>query len=45
MADDEDLPPPSMDELPAELAELKEDGGNENSEIENPEIDKESSAT
>jgi hypothetical protein len=45
MSDDEELPPPSVDELPAELAKLKEDGGDENSEIENPEIDKESSAT
>jgi hypothetical protein len=31
--------------LPAELAKLKEDGREENSEIENPEIGKESSAT
>ena len=45
MADDEELPPPAMDELPAELAKLKEDGGDENSEIENPEIGKESSVT
>ena len=45
VADDEELPPPSMDELPAELAELKEGRGDEDSEIENPEIDKESSAT
>jgi hypothetical protein len=30
VADDEELPPPSMDELPAELAELKE--GSENNE-------------
>jgi hypothetical protein len=45
MSDDEELPPPSVEELPAELAKLKEDGGEENSEIENPEIGKESSAT
>jgi hypothetical protein len=45
MSDDEELPPPSVEELPAELAKLKEDGGDENSEIENPEIGKESSAT
>ena len=45
MPDDEELPPPPVDNLPAELAKLKEDGGDENSEIENPEIGKESSAT
>jgi len=45
MSDDEELPPPSVDELPAELAKLKEDEGDESSEIENPEIGKESSAT
>ena len=45
MSDDEELPPPSVDELSAELAKLKEDVGVENTEIENPEIGKESSAT
>ena len=45
MVVDEELPPPAMDELPPELAKLEEDGGDENSEIENPEIGKESSAT
>ena len=45
MSDNEELPHPSVEELPAELAKLKEDGREENSEIENPEIGKESSAT
>ena len=45
MSDEEELPPPAMDELPAELAKLKADVGVENTDIENPEIGKESSAT
>ena len=45
MGDVEELPPPAKDGLPAELEKLKEDGGYENSEIENPELGKESSAT
>ena len=43
--DDDELPPPPVDELPAELADLKDDKGMDDTESENPEIKKENSGS